>query len=97
MTVTLHPGARRELEDAAAFYAREGSPALAARFLSEFERVARILAANPAAGAPRTGGRRGFQLTGFPYSVIYAPAAEGLYVLVLKHDRRSPTHGAARR
>lgn len=47
MKIELHPGAERDLEEAAAFYALEGSPALAVRFLGEFERVARLLADNP--------------------------------------------------
>jgi plasmid stabilization system protein ParE len=66
MSIELHPAAERDLEEAAAFYAGEGSPALAARFLAEFERVARMLHSNPGLGTPRTRGRRGFPTTDSP-------------------------------
>lgn len=97
MTVTLHPGAQRELDEAAAFYMREGSPAVAARLLTEFERVARFVHTNPGAGTPRTHGRRTFPTTGFPYTTIYRQVPTGIHMLVVKHDRRRPGYGGGRR
>ena len=96
MSIELHPAAERDLEEAAAFYAREGSPALAARFLAEFERVARMLHSNPGLGTPRTRGRRGFPTTDFPYTIIYRERSAGIRVLVVKHDRRHPGYGGSR-
>jgi plasmid stabilization system protein ParE len=95
--VILHPGAEQDIAAAAAFYESEGSPALAARFLEEFERVAQLVLASPGLGTPRARGRRGFPTTGFPYTVIYRPVVDGIRVLVVKHDRRRPTFGASRR
>ena len=46
----LHPGGASDLAQAARFYRQEGGRALAARFIDEFERVAALLAANPAIG-----------------------------------------------
>lgn len=40
MKVTLHPAAEQDIEDAATFYEREGTPMLAARFVTEFTRLA---------------------------------------------------------
>ena len=97
MKIDLHPGAEQDLEDAMAFYAREGSVALATRFLAEFERIAWLLLANPGLGTPRSGGRRGFPTKGFPYTVIYREIPTGIRVLVVKHDRRRPSHGGSRR
>lgn len=97
MTVTLHPGAQRDLDEAAAFYAAEGSPAVAARFLTEFERAARFIHANPGAGTPPTGDGRSLPTTGFPYTIIYKPVPSGIHVLVVKHDRRHPGYGGTRR
>lgn len=97
MKVALHPGAERDLEEAAAFYAREGSPALAARFLAEFERIATLLLANPGLGTPRARGRLSFPITEFPYTVIYRERPAGIRVLVVKHDRRRPGYGGSRR
>ena len=42
MRIELHPAAETDVASAAAFYSREGSPALAARFVGEFERVTRL-------------------------------------------------------
>jgi len=96
MSITLHPGAQQDLEDAAAFYAEEGSPAVAVRFLAEFERVAKFIYANPGVGTIRTRGRRSFPATGFPYTIIYKQVPTGIYVLVVKHDRRRPGYGGGR-
>ncbi len=97
MTVTLHPGAQRDLDEAAAFYATEGSPAVAARFLTEFERAAKFVHAHPGAGTLRTRGRRSFPTMGFPYTIIYKQVPSGICVLVVKHDRLRPGHGGGRR
>lgn len=43
MKVTLHPDAEQDIMDAASFYEREGSPALAARFAREFSRIAELI------------------------------------------------------
>lgn len=96
MRVYLHPGAEQDLAEAAGFYETEASPAIAARFLNEFERVASQLIRNPGLGTPRSRGRRGFPVAGFPYTVIYAEQADGILVLVVKHDRRRPGFGATR-
>ena len=96
MRVALHPDAEQDLFDAAAFYEAEASPALAARFISEFERVVRLLLASPGLGTPRARGRRGFPTTGFPYTVVYREVPDDILVLVVKHDRRRPGFGASR-
>jgi plasmid stabilization system protein ParE len=75
MRVSLHPAAERDLFEAAAFYEREGSPALAVRFVSEFKRLAALIEQHPEIGSPRKGGRRGFSMSIFPYTVIYRPGA----------------------
>lgn len=97
MRVTLHPGAEQDVVQAAAFYEREGSAALAARFVVEFRRVAVLLLANPGLGTPRSRGRRSFPTAGFPYTVVYREVPDGIRVLVVKHDRLRPGYGDARR
>lgn len=52
MKLTLHPQAEQDLAEAAAFYEREGSPAVAARFLREFRRVSTFLQEFPDMGSP---------------------------------------------
>lgn len=61
MKVTLHPAAEQDVREAAAFYEREGSPVLAARFVAEFKRLAVLLLEHPEIGSPRANGRRGFR------------------------------------
>ena len=39
MKATIHPDAEQDIAEAAAFYERDGSPALAARFVAEVKRV----------------------------------------------------------
>ena len=97
MKAELHPGAERDLQDAAAFYENEGSAALAARFLAEFERVTKVLLSSPGLGTPRTRAKRGFPTTDFPYTVVYREIATGIRILVVKHDRRRQSYGGSRR
>jgi plasmid stabilization system protein ParE len=97
MRVFLHPGAENDVEEAASLYEKTGSPALAAKFVAEFKRLSQFLLENPDIGAPRSHGRRSFSMSLFPYSVIYRPRADGIRVLVVKHDRRRPGHGGSRR
>jgi plasmid stabilization system protein ParE len=96
MRVVLHPGAERDVAEAAAFYESEASPALAARFVAEFERIAGLLLSNPGLGTPRSRGRRGFPTSGFPFTVVYKEVPEGILILVVKHDRRRPGYGGSR-
>jgi toxin ParE1/3/4 len=96
MRLTVHPDAERDLEDAAAWYAREGTPALAARFVREFRRVCALIQDHPDLGSKRAQGRRGFPLRHFPYTVIYSLRGDELRVLVVKHDRLRPGFGTRR-
>ncbi len=97
MNYTLHPAAEHDLADAARFYRREAGRGVAARFLDEFERIAQLLAAQPGLGTPTADDRRSFPLHGFPYSVIYRPTADGVRILVVRHQHRDPDFGQTRR
>ena len=96
MRITLHPGAERDLLEAAAFYEREGSAVLAARFVAEFKRMSSLLAEQPEIGSPRSRGRRGFAMSVFPYTLVYKVLGEELKILVVKHDSRRPGYGGSR-
>lgn len=97
MKISLHPAAEDDIEEAAAFYEKTGSPALAAKFVAEVKRVSQLLLEFPGIGSPRSRGRRGFSMTMFPYTVIYRSNADGIMVLVVKHDSRRPGYGGSRR
>jgi plasmid stabilization system protein ParE len=97
MKVTVLPAAEADVLEAAAFYEVTGSALVAAKFVSEFKRVADLLLEFPDIGAPRSRGRRGFGLSLFPYTIIYRPQPDGITVLVVKHDRRRPDYGGGRK
>lgn len=96
MKVTLHPAAERDLLEAAAFYEREGSPVLAARFVAEFKRLTALLVEQPEIGSPRSRDRRGFAMSIFPYTLIYKVGGQEIKILVVKHDSRRPGYGGSR-
>lgn len=97
MKVFLHPAAQSDVEEAAEFYERSGSPVLAAKFVAEFRRVSQLLLEFPGIGSPLARGRQGFSMTMFPYTVIYRSNAEGIMVLVVKHYSRRPGYGGSRK
>jgi toxin ParE1/3/4 len=96
MKITLHPAAEQDIQEAAAFYEREGSPKVAARFVAEFKRLAALLLEHPEIGAPRSHGRRGFSMNVFPYTVIYRAGIDEIKILLVKHDSKRPGFGARR-
>lgn len=92
----LHPAAEKDLEAAAEFYEQEASPAVAARFVQEFKRLASLLLEQPGIGAPCSNGRRGLVMNVFPYTAIYRATTQEVRVLVVKHDRKQPSFGDKR-
>ena len=96
MKATIHPLARVDLLTAAEFYQQKGSAALAARFVAEFQRQLQILVRQPGLGSPRSKGRRAFVMSRFPYTIVYRQQEDGIFVLVLKHNRKRPNFGGAR-
>ena len=66
MKLSVHPEAESEVEASAALYEKEATPALAAKFVKEFKRVAKLLVENPEIGSPRSRGGRGFAMSLFP-------------------------------
>lgn len=96
MNVTVHPDAERDLVEAASFYEREVSTALAVRFVAEFRRMSRLIAVNPGIGTPRARGRRFFPFRIFPYGVIYLVRPGDIHILIVRRDRRRPGFGGTR-
>ena len=97
MNYSLHPGAEQDLAGALGFYQEHAGRMVAARFLDEFERVARLLTKQPGLGTPTTKGRRSFPLKVFPYSVVYRPFDDHIRILIVRHQHRKPTFAAGRR
>jgi plasmid stabilization system protein ParE len=96
MKLALHSAAERDIADAAAFYEKEGSPRLAARFIAEFKRLAELLLEHPEIGTPRSNQRRGFSMSVFPYTIVYRVSGDEIKILVVKHDSKRPGFGGRR-
>lgn len=96
MKLTLHPAAEQDIQAAASFYERTGTPLVAARFVAEFKRLATLLIEHPEIGYPRSSGRRAFSMSVFPYTVLYRASADEIKILVVKHDSKRPGFGARR-
>ena len=97
MKATFHPAAEKDISEAALFYEKEASAALAARFVAEVKRVVRLLLEHPDIGTPRANGRQFFPLKVFPYGLIYRSTEDGIFVLVVRRHRQRPGYGASRR
>jgi plasmid stabilization system protein ParE len=97
MSYSLHASAEQDLAGALAFYKENAGLLVAERFLDEFERVARLLVEYPDIGTPSTKGRRTYPLRVFPYSVVYRPMANGIRIIIVRHQRMKPGYGSARR
>ena len=96
MTRSMHAKAESDLAAAFRYYKAEAGAGVAGRFLNEFERVARVLEANPGFGTPTSENRRWFPLGGYPYSVIYRETNAGVRILVVRHQSRDPSFGEDR-
>jgi len=96
MSYSLHPGAEHDVADALNFYKQSAGPVIAARFLEEFERVAKFLVAHPDLGSPTTKSRKSIPLRIFPYSVVYRKRDNGLQILIVRHHHRKPNYGGGR-
>ena len=97
MKLVVSPAALAELHDAAAFYTLKANVDLGLAFVTEFERTANFILANPLIGAVFRGTRRHYILRRFPYSIIYQVAAEELRILAVAHHRRRPGYWAQRK
>lgn len=97
MTSVIVPLALAELREAAAFYTDRAGAELGLAFVAEFERVAKIIQANPMAGTAVRVNRLAYPFRRFPYSVMYYQAQDGeLRIIAVAHQRRRPNYWAKR-
>lgn len=93
----VDPAALSELQDATVFYITHSGTALSLAFVTEFERVARLLLVNPHMGAAERGGVRQYALRRFPYSIVYQIAGDEVRIIALAHQRRKPGYWRRRK
>jgi toxin ParE1/3/4 len=97
MTVEYHPAVERELREIRDFY--EGRVAgLGREFIDEFERQILRIAATPGRWMVLTGDLRRAVMPRFPYLIYFRqPDPNRVRITVVKHERRHPAYGRARR
>jgi toxin ParE1/3/4 len=87
--VIVHPEARDELAEAAAWYRRK-SPAVAASFKAAVRQTLRSISEWPA-GSPKISDRVRRALTStFPYAVFYSDESEEIVILAIRHQAQDP-------
>lgn len=90
MSYRFTPTARAELADAIDWYASEGGADLAAEFEAAVHRSLQLLADQPELGTSAPAATRLWPMRRFPYTLVYAPDAQGLRVVAVAHQRRQP-------
>ena len=97
MEVVYHRFVVRDLRMALNYYELEGGTKLADRFFAEVEEgVAKILT-QPTAHYFSDGGYRRKALRSCPYHILYEVDALGIWIGILRHDRRHPSYGMRRK
>ena len=86
--------ARRDVEAAVDYYAREAGPDVALGFIEALRSAYRTIADHPALGSPRYAqelalpGLRRWEVKGFPYLVFYIDRRDHIDVWRVLHGRR---------
>jgi len=89
------PGAREELNKAAAFY-QASVPGLGDAFLDDVERAIDDIRENPRIGAPIGRAFRRAVLRRFPFTIVYAERGDEIVIVAIAHDRRRPGYWRGR-
>jgi toxin ParE1/3/4 len=92
--VVLREEARRDIEEAVSYYAREAGEQVTLRFIDELETAFRAIANTPAIGSPRYAyeldlpGLRTRALKRYPYLIFYVERDAHIDVWRVLHTRR---------
>jgi plasmid stabilization system protein ParE len=94
-SVSIHPGAERELREATEYY-RATSKGLAAAFAREVEAAIKQVTEYPEAAplVSRTARRK--LIRRFPYNVIYSVRTDSIRVLAIANQKRRPFYWRGR-
>jgi plasmid stabilization system protein ParE len=99
MTLEFHPRVQDDFNAAVDYYEAEGGPHLAERCEQEFRSCLGAVKAGPTRFAFHQGSDRfrRIRLKSLPYVIVYRTAPAAIRVTILKHERRHPRFGLARR
>jgi plasmid stabilization system protein ParE len=99
MTLEFHPAVQKDFNEALDYYEAESGVHLADRFEAEFRTCIAAVKTGPTHFPfyQRSNRYRRIRLRSFPFLIIYRETAIGIRVILLKHERRHPRFGMARR
>lgn len=97
MRLVLHPQVRSDVEKIMDHYEEMAAAKLADQFYQEFRRSLADAVSRPTSFAVRERGLRRVNLRRFPYHFLFRIADDVVRVLVVRHHRRHPSVGIARR
>ena len=92
MEVRLHPAARRELFDAAEWYAAQAGRRVAQDFIADYDEARLRIVDNPRIGSPSPAQTRRLMLRRFPFVLINKLVADHLFIIAVAHQRRRPEY-----
>jgi plasmid stabilization system protein ParE len=93
--VRFLPAAELELLREVAYYSKARSGA-GIRFQAAVEAAVARVASHPLGGAPSFNETRSSLVKGFPFSVVYRPAAHEILVVAIAPHRKRPYYWASR-
>lgn len=96
MEVTFHRLIPRDLRRALDYYEAEGGRILGDRFFEAAEGCVERIRERPEGHHFSDGGYRRASLETFPYHFLYEIDSSGIWVAVLRHDKRHPSYGLRR-
>lgn len=94
--VVIHPDARKEIEDSAAYYEQQ-RPGLGREFRLEFEIALGRIIDFPQLYAIEEEDYRACPMHRFPYTLYYADLPQHLWLVAVAHQRRKPGYWRRRR
>ena len=97
MTARYHPKVQTDIRKILGYYIQESGIALAEDFFEEFNRKIQFAIEKPESFHYDPSGLRRVNPDKFPYHFLYQQRSQSIYVLVLRHHRRSPRYGLDRR
>ena len=96
MGVTFHRLISRDLRTALSYYEEQGGKVLGDRFFAEVEQCIEVILNRPDGHHFSDGGYRRTSLKAFPYHILYEVDSYGIWIAILRHDRRHPSYGLRR-
>lgn len=97
MRLVLHPKVASDIRAIMEYYERVANPALADDFYNELRRFMLKAAERPESFSVRESDLRRANLIRFPYHFLFRVVGDSVRILVVRHNRRHPSHGTQRR